>query len=169
MAVRNFFWLFEGMIAGSARPGGEIGRHSSVPSGMTLAQSLDDDLSWLQRQGIGAILTLTEAPLPAHALLAHDLVALHLPIDDQTPPQQADFLTALDFIDQQRMAARGVLVHCRIGEGRTGVILAAYLVRQGATPQQALARLRSLRPGAVSAPAQEEALIMFARGREWII
>lgn len=169
MAVRNFYWIYEGMIAGSARPGGEIGRHSTVPSGMTLAQSLDDDLRWLKREGIGAILTLTETPLPAQPLAAHDLVALHLPIDDQTAPQQADFLAALDFIDQQRVAGRGVLVHCRIGEGRTGVILAAYLVRQGATPQQALMRLRSLRPGAVSAPAQEAALATFASHREWII
>lgn len=169
MAVRNFFWLFEGTIAGSARPGGEIGRHGTVPTGMTLAQSLDEDLRWLRRQGIGAILTLTETPLPSQPLLTHDLVALHLPIDDQTAPRQADFLAALDFIDQQRIAARGVLVHCRIGEGRTGAILAAYLIRQGATPQQALARLRALRPGAVSAAAQEAALVTFASHREWII
>jgi atypical dual specificity phosphatase len=136
---------------------------------MTLADALDDDLRWLREQGIGAILSLTETPLPAEALLRYDLLALHLPIDDQTAPTQADLLDALDFIDQQQIAGRGVLVHCRIGEGRTGSILAAYLIRQGATPEQSLARLRAIRAGAISAPAQQEALAAFARRRDWII
>ncbi len=169
MANRNFYWLFEGALAGGARPGGEIGRHSTVPSGMTFADSLDADLRWLRSQGIGAILSLTETPLPAEQIERHALTMLHLPIDDQAAPTQADLTTALDYIDQQQVAGRGVLVHCRIGEGRTGSILAAYLIRQGTTPAQALARLRAIRPGAVSSPAQQEALIAFARYRNWIV
>ena len=169
MAVRNFYWLFSGSLAGSARPGGEIGRFGSVPAGMTFAQSLDTDLRWLREQGIGAILSLTETPLPAQALLQHDLRSLHLPIDDEMAPHPQDFLAALDFIDQQHIQRRAVLVHCRIGEGRTGSILAAYLIRQGATPQQALAQLRTIRPGAVSAPSQQEALTRFASRRDWIL
>lgn len=169
MAVRNFYWLYEGMIAGSARPGGEIGWRGAVPADMTHAEPLEDDLRWLRLHGIGAILSLTETPLPDQALLAHDMVALHLPIMDQTAPQQAEFLTALDFIDQQRIAARGVLVHCRIGEGRTGCILAAYLIRQGWSAGSALAQLRAIRPGAISAPEQQEALSLFAKRRDWII
>lgn len=166
MAVRNFYWLFEGSLAGSARPGGEVGW---LGAGITTAQSLNDDLRWLKRRGIGAILSLTETPLPAQALAQHDLRMLHLPIDDQTAPRPDDFLAALDFIDQQHIHRRAVLVHCRIGEGRTGSILAAYLIRQGAEPQQALAWLRAIRPGAVSSPVQQEALIRFARHRDWIL
>lgn len=169
MAVRNFYWLFEGSIAGSARPGGEIGRHSTVPAGMTLAQSLDDDLDWLKRAGIRAILSLTEEALLSEPLLRAEIASLHLPIPDQTAPTPQEFLTALDFIDQQCIARRGVLVHCRIGEGRTGSILAAYLIRQGASFEQALARIRAIRPGAISSPAQEAALAVFAREREWVI
>jgi atypical dual specificity phosphatase len=169
MTVRNFYWLFEGAIAGSARPGGEIGRHSAVPAGVTLGEALDDDLRWLIGQGIGAILSLTETPLPAEALQRHELVTLHLPIDDQTAPTQAELIAALDFIDQQQVAGRAVLVHCRIGEGRTGSILAAYLIRQGASAEQALASLRAIRPGAISAPTQQDALATFARQREWIV
>ncbi len=169
MAVHNFYWLYEGMVAGSARPGGEIGRHGTVLAGKTLRESIDDDLRWLRTQGIGAILSLTETPLPTDALEHHELVSLHLPIDDQTAPTQIELLAALDFIDQQRVVGRAVLVHCRIGEGRTGSILAAYLIRQGATPEDALAHLRAIRPGAVSAPSQQEALAIFARAREWIL
>lgn len=169
MAVRNFYWLVEDALAGSARPGGEIGRHSTLPAGVTLGEALDADLGWLKEQGIGAILSLTEEPLPAEALQRHALAALHLPIDDQTAPTQAELFAALDFIDQQRIAGRAVLTHCRIGEGRTGCILAAYLIRQGVGAEQALASLRAIRPGAVSAPTQQDALATFARRREWII
>lgn len=169
MAVRNFYWLDEGAVAGSARPGGEIGRFGTVPAGRTLRESVEDDLRWLREQGIGAILSLTETPLPADALARQELAALHLPIDDQTAPTQTDFMTALHFIDQQRMVGRAVLVHCRIGEGRTGSILAAYLIRYGASAEEALAQIRAIRPGAVSAPSQQEALLLFARAREWIL
>lgn len=169
MAIHNFYWLYEGAIAGSSRPGGEMRRHNATPDGMAFGDSLDSDLRWLKNQGIGAILSLTETPLPAAALSAYAFAALHLPIADQAAPAQSDFLAALDFIDQQRVAGRGVLVHCRIGEGRTASILAAYLIRQGATSAEALAWLRAIRPGAISAPAQQEALAAFASRRDWII
>jgi len=169
MAVRNFFWLFEGSIAGSGRPGGESGRRGAVPARVTQAESLDADLDWLATQGIGAILSLTEEPLPSEPLRQRGIVALHLPIPDQTAPTQQELLAALDFIDQQLVAGRGVLAHCRIGEGRTGAILAAYLIRQGATYEQALARLRAVRSTAISSPEQQAALAVFARQREWII
>lgn len=169
MAVRNFYWLDEGALAGSARPGGETVRHQAAPGGEPYAGALDDDLLWLKAQGIGAILSLTETPLPAAAVQRHDLVTLHLPIDDQTAPTQSELQAALDFIDQQRIDGRAVLVHCRVGEGRTGSILAAYLIRQGVTVESALVHLRSIRPGAISAPAQRQALAVFAREREWII
>ncbi|HEX8994959.1 MAG TPA: dual specificity protein phosphatase family protein [Ktedonobacterales bacterium] len=169
MTVRNFYWLYEGVIAGSGLPGGEMNRRAAFPFGASHGESLDSDLRWLKHQGIGAILSLTEAPLPADALAEHALVVTHLPIDDQTAPSMRDFLAALDFIDQQVGAGRGVLVHCRVGEGRTASILAAYLIRQGAIPQEALAQLRAIRPGAISASAQEAALQRFASGREWII
>ena len=64
---------------------------------------------------------------------------------------------------------RRVAVHCLMGQGRTGSILAAYLIRAGATPEDALARLRAVCPGAVENPTQERALQEFARRRDWII
>ena len=169
MAVRNFYWLFQGAIAGSARPGGEISLRGSIPADKTQGEALDDDLLWLRDQGIGAILSLTETPLASQTLERHGFTWRHLPIDDQTAPTEADFLAALDFIDQQRVAERGVLVHCRIGEGRTACILAAYLLRQGATVEQALEHLRAFRPGAISSPEQQRALAAFASDRLWII
>jgi atypical dual specificity phosphatase len=84
-------------------------------------------------------------------------------------PSPLQFVHALSFIDEQRGLGRRVAVHCLMGQGRTGSILAAYLIRAGATPEDALARLRAVCPGAVENPAQERALQEFARRRDWII
>ena len=41
--------------------------------------------------------------------------------------------------------------------------------RNGATPQEALRTVRTLCPGAVGNPAQEQALYAFAARRDWIL
>ena len=78
-------------------------------------------------------------------------------------------MQALEFIDGQRAHNRNVAVHCLMGQGRTGTILAAYLIRSGQTPEEALKTLRSLCPGAVENPVQERALQAFAERRDWIV
>jgi atypical dual specificity phosphatase len=47
--------------------------------------------------------------------------------------------------------------------GRTGVVLACYLVAKGQTPQNAIARVRRLRPGSIETDEQEQSVIEFAR------
>src|SRR5262249_36908045 len=110
-----------------------------------------------------------EAPLAQEALDRYELAALHLPIADQTAPSPEQFVRALGFIDGQQAQGRAVVVHCRMGQGRTAIILAAHLVRAGITPQEALRCLRPIWPCAVRAPAQERALESFAARREWFI
>ena len=47
----------------------------------------------------------------------------------------------LDAIDAQRTADRSVYVHCWGGIGRTGMVVGCWLVRHGASPADALARV----------------------------
>jgi protein-tyrosine phosphatase len=56
-----------------------------------------------------------------------------------------------------------------MGQGRTGTILAAHLIRAGMAPQEALRCLRAICPGAVGTPAQERALESFATRRGWFL
>jgi len=45
-------------------------------------------------------------------------------------------------------------VHCGAGLGRTGTVLACYLVSRGLTAEQAIGEVRLARPGAVEAVSQ---------------
>ena len=167
--MRGFYWLVEDALAGCGRPGGGSSRRESALESDGAAAALDADLAWLREQGIGAVLTMTETPLDAEALARHGLEALHLPVEDMTAPTPEQFERALRFIDRHRIQGAPVVVHCLVGQGRTGVVLAAYLVRHGATPALALAEVRSVCPGAVENPEQERALDAFAARRDWII
>ena len=169
--MRSFYWLIENALAGCGRPGaaGHRARYDSPADEAAVMATLDADLDFLRDQGIGAVLTLTETPLVGEALQRAGLESLHIPITDMAAPTPLQFERALSFIDEQRGLGRRVAVHCLMGQGRTGSILAAYLIRAGATPEDALARLRAVCPGAVENPTQERALQEFARRRDWII
>jgi len=59
----------------------------------------------------------------------------------------------------------GVAVHCGAGLGRTGVVLAAYFVDGGLSAQNAISRVRRLRPGSIETEEQAEVIEEFARFR----
>lgn len=165
--MQSFYWLIEDELAGSGLPGR---RGRGMPwNAEGAGAALDEDLTWLCERGIGAVLTLTEAPLMAGALARHGMAGLHLPVPDMAAPSPAQIETALGFIDQQRALGHGVLVHCLVGQGRTGTILAAYLIRGGQTPQEALRQLRAVCLGAVENDEQQQALGTFAQRRDWIV
>lgn len=175
MAIPGFYWLIQDALAGCSRPGqrraGGATRSAggtAFPHGPAVA-ALEADLTWLRDQGIGAVLSLTETPLIADVLDRSGLAGLHLPVEDLHPPSPDQVNRAMDFIDLQRSRGRAVAVHCLVGQGRTGTVLAAYLIRDGAAPEEALLRVRSVCPGAVGSASQVEALGRFAAGREWIL
>jgi atypical dual specificity phosphatase len=161
MALQGFYWLDRDVLAGCARPGGRGSAGGAV--------ALEADLAELKDRGIRALLSLTEAPLDAAAVERAGMAYLHLPVDDLQAPEPEELERALAFIDRQRALGRPVAVHCLMGQGRTGTVLAAYLIRAGRTPEQALRELRAACPGAVSAQVQERALAAFARRRDWIV
>ena len=49
---------------------------------------------------------------------------------------------------------KGVMVHCRGGQGRSGMIALRILIEDGEAPDDALRRLRQVRPGAVETSQQ---------------
>ncbi len=165
----GFYWLIEGRLAGCPRPGSRRGGSADDASPEHEQAALDEDLAWLRMRGIAAVLSLTETPLDRAVLSRHGLDMLHLPVDDLHAPTPTQLHYALTFIDRQHMLDRAVAVHCLMGQGRTGTVLAAHRIRAGSAPDAALAELRALSPGAIGSLSQEAALRAFARHRDWIL
>ena len=139
----NFNWLIEGRLAGMARPLSE------------------DAWAALQAQGVGAVVSLSEEAPHDEMLSRYDLRAVHLPLADFTAP-------TLPFVEQAVAAIEGLLaeghataVHCGAGLGRTGTILACYLVSQGTPAAEAIAAVRARRPGSIETPEQEAVVALY--------
>lgn len=143
----NFSFILPGKLAGSARPG--------------MWSDLGSDLSGLARQGIRAIVTLTEDDLDAAAVRNLGFRHLHLPIPDFRPPSLEQMREFVEFVDACLADNVAVVAHCGAGMGRTGTMLAAYLVAKGASPADAVRKVRGLRPGSIETPEQEESLERF--------
>lgn len=155
--VANFSWIVPGVLAGLAHPGG-----SSYDAAMDQA-GLRQVLGFLREQGIGAIVSLTEYPLDSTTVEACGFEYLQRPIPDMEPPSIDDIETFVEFVDKASPRGIGVGVHCLAGMGRTGTMLACYLVSKGEDASVAVARVRRERPGSVETPAQEEVVLQYAR------
>lgn len=144
-APQGFSWIDKPRLAALARP------------------RSPDDLAWLRQSGIQVLLTLTEEPLRRAWVNDAGLMAFHEPMEDMEPPTQAQLSRAVQAIRRALEKGLPVAVHCGAGLGRTGVVVAAWMVSNGAAPASAIAKVRKLRPHSVETAEQEESIEEFAR------
>lgn len=147
-AMPGFSWVVADQLAAMALPGRE--------------RPLARDLTFLQSAGVVVLVSLTEEPIPAEELVKYGMTGIHLPVADFMPPTMAQIERFLAEVEQARLKGYALGVHCTAGKGRTGTMLATYLVSQGLTASEAIAKIRRLRPGSVETEAQEARIAEFA-------
>ena len=134
-ATPPLWWAVPNVLAGTSMP-------------------LAEDLPLLHRAGIRGIVCLLELPHLAEAYSNAGFAVHMLPLSDGSAPTPEQFRTFLQFMEHQRRVDHPVIVHCLAGRGRTGTVVAAYLIAHGHTVDGALAHIRSLQPLAVETPQQ---------------
>lgn len=143
------------------------GRNDPQASGGGWARDLATDLDAIRAWGAAAVVTLVtaeELALLGVAAMGREVTArgmawIHLPIADMTVPDAA-FERAWRDAAGPRLhgllaAGRDIVLHCRAGLGRTGMIAARLLVETGTPPDAAIRAIRTARPGTIETPAQE--------------
>jgi len=108
---------------------------------------LPDEIASWRRQGIDGVVSLL-TPEEEHDLdllnerreaRRHEMSFTRFPIPDrQVPASQSDTTEALEMLGAELSAGRNVVIHCRQGIGRTGLMAACLLVAAGNEPQTAI-------------------------------
>lgn len=140
----GFSWLVPGRLAGTPWPG--------------VVHDMDADLKALRRCGVTMLITLTEKDFPQDALARNGLKNFHLPVYDHESPTVAQIQMLLARMSAGLRRGEVLAVHCLAGLGRTGTVLAAWLVREGLTAEEALRRVRLIDAQYVQSQAQEALL-----------
>jgi len=146
---RGFLWLKKGIVAGTPRPG--------------IVAKLEDDLEALQRVGITHLITLTETkPVSAKKLAKYGITGSWSPFKDMGAPSIDVAVSLCEEIRALNQQGQAVAVHCKAGLGRTGTILAAFLIWNGQGAVEALENVRHVEPRWVQSDDQVAFLEEFA-------
>jgi atypical dual specificity phosphatase len=123
----------------------------------------DSDLRALAERGVSLLVNLHERGHSPAQMQRFGLTELHLPVRDFTAPSLEQLERGVQALVTTVDAGERVAVHCGAGLGRTGTLLACYLVQRGMAADEAIDDIRRLRPGSVETPEQVAAVHAFAK------
>ncbi|XP_077179548.1 dual specificity protein phosphatase 23 isoform X2 [Paroedura picta] len=142
-APPNFSWVAPGKLAGLAMP------------------RLPAHYRYMYEAGIRHLISLTERNPPYHDTCPG--IQIHrIRIADFSPPSPEQIQRFLQVVEDANAKGEAAAVHCMLGFGRTGTMLACYLVKsQKISGVDAIHKIREIRPGSIETSEQEKAVIQF--------
>jgi protein-tyrosine phosphatase len=152
MIGTKLYWVtgpWRGRLALAARPRG--------------GEWLEDEIRSWRDIGVDALVSLLTAEEEQDLGLSHEgavasahrIEFIRFPIPDRQVPQSASELAKiLDRIDAELTSGKDVLLHCRQGVGRAGLVGACLLLTKGLDAEAAVQALSAAR--GVSIPETEE-------------
>jgi atypical dual specificity phosphatase len=143
------WWTVPDVLAGTSMPLLHPGRREKPESAL---DAYPDDLPLRYRAGTRAIVCLLDFPHLGHIYSSAGFAVHMIPVADGGCPTREQFASFLQFVDHQRSVGHPVAVHCTAGRGRTGTVIAGYLITKGYTLDAALAHVRARQHGAVETP-----------------
>ncbi len=144
----GFRWLLRGKLASTPRPG--------------LSRDLDEDLMALNKVNVNFLVSLEVGDhYPAETIAQHGIQLLRMPIVDMQAPKIDE--TVEMTLKMTKLISNGntIAVHCRAGLGRTGTLLACYLIVSGLSADAAIAKVRCQDPRMIQSSVQENFISTF--------
>lgn len=139
------FWVEPGRLLAGPYPGAPTRDEAAAKLTAFLAAGITRFID-LTEEGEGPPLR-PYAPLLESIASERGLTATHqrLSIVDVSVPTVAQMRAILTVLDEALTAGESAYVHCWGGVGRTGTVIACWLIEQGRTPEAALEELTKIR------------------------
>lgn len=143
------------------------GKHDSLAVTGSWQRDLEIDAQAIATWGAKLVLTLVEptelkqlkVPNLGQVIQNKGMVWRHLPIADYSIPSEEferQWLTTGHEIRELLRNGADIVVHCKGGLGRAGMMAARLLVELGMDSKQAIRQVRHARKGAIETPLQLE-------------
>lgn len=149
----QMYWIegpWPGRLAVSPRPRG--------------GEWLSDEIRAWSQSGIDVVVSLLtrdemkDLDLNEEAELcrAHNISFISFPIDDlSVPPSRSEALNLVSTLERLLDEGHGIVIHCRGGIGRSGLLAASLLVSSGVEPEAAIRRASDARGFSVPETVQQ--------------
>ena len=104
------------------------------------------ELAELRAEGVGALVSLLSDSSNLDLYTQQQIPHIWVPIIGGTAPSLEQLQQIKAFVDHQHSLDIAVAIHCSSGRRRTGTVLAALLIAQGARYDNALATVLNANP-----------------------
>jgi atypical dual specificity phosphatase len=154
----NLWWLIPNALAGMGMPFVDPLRRLNLGGSL---HGYADDLPILWEHGIRAVVCLLNIPSDEGIFRMAGFDFKCLPIADGCAPNLDQAKDFISFVEISHSKTKAVAVFCEAGLGRTGTILATYLIHAGKTANEAITSVRAIEPSAIETVRQVKFLEEF--------